>query len=690
MDTTAGYSSSSSVGEKIAAIINLLAHDFCKSRNVNHRKGGLIGMAAISITFVNSKVGAFGTAMGSGLVGGAGYAGGIESPEHSIEAYLQLLVPPVLLCFDDQESRVVYYACETLYNIAKVARSSILIYFNQIFDGLCKLFAHVDVDVKNSAYVLDRLIKDIVTETETFDVNTFMPLIQKHIKRTKPYIRQLLVGWISVLNSVPDISMLDYLPEFLEGLFSMLSDGNREIRQAADNALDEFLQEISIAEVTEFGPMASIIFSQCYSKEDLTRLRGLQWLDCFVQLGRERLCNVYPHIFGSIMHCVSEKNNKDIAKVASKANDSFMHLVQESKQSFDLQKMLYMLTVELLSDHEVTRVIALRWVRMLHEKEPGYINKNILHVLPVLLNLLSDESNEVLLINLHVIGRLSIDDGQFKRVLLALNQLFLEDRRLLEVRGALIIRQLCGLLDCKKVYITFAHILHDRLDREFVCLVVQILNLVLLTAAELKPLRDLLSTCLLSSKGSQGSQDSQEEVFTLLFRTWCHNPAAAFCLCMLAQAYDLSALLVCELDHSDVSVGFIVQVERLIQLVESPSFLPLRLQLLDSQFEHNTDLLKSLHSLLLLLPQSSTYKTLSQRLGLVSALQMHQGFGKRFGRYRDPPLSAPARTAAAASNGGALTSTSIRYGELIIRFKEVLAARSGTGKEQRVTITNND
>ena len=82
-----------------------------------------------------------------------------------------------------------------------------------------------------------RLIKDIVTESETFDVEQFIPLLQKYIRRTNPYIRQLLVGWITVLDSVPDITMLDWLPQFLEGLFNMLSDGNREIRQAADSCL---------------------------------------------------------------------------------------------------------------------------------------------------------------------------------------------------------------------------------------------------------------------------------------------------------------------------------------------------------------------------------------------------------------------------------------------------------------------
>lgn len=48
-------------------------------------------------------------------------------------------MPPVLACFTDQDARVRYYACEALYNIAKVAKGEILIYFNHIFDALCKV-----------------------------------------------------------------------------------------------------------------------------------------------------------------------------------------------------------------------------------------------------------------------------------------------------------------------------------------------------------------------------------------------------------------------------------------------------------------------------------------------------------------------------------------------------------------------
>ncbi|CAN0042566.1 unnamed protein product [Ectocarpus sp. 12 AP-2014] len=199
--------------DRICSIIVLLGQDFATSTNPNHRKGGLIGLAATAIGLMSAT-----------------------------KLYLDALLPPVLHCLDDPESRVRYYACESLYNIAKVARGDILAYFNQIFVGLCKLFADVDVDVKNGSNLLDRLIKDIVTESESFDVERFIPLLQKYIRRANPYIRQLLVGWITVLDSVPDINMIDWLPDFLDGLLNMLSDGNREIRQAADTALSDFLK----------------------------------------------------------------------------------------------------------------------------------------------------------------------------------------------------------------------------------------------------------------------------------------------------------------------------------------------------------------------------------------------------------------------------------------------------------------
>lgn len=53
--------------------------------------------------------------------------------------HLPELVQPVLTCFDDPDARVRYYACESLYNISKVARGAVLVFFNSAFEGLCKV-----------------------------------------------------------------------------------------------------------------------------------------------------------------------------------------------------------------------------------------------------------------------------------------------------------------------------------------------------------------------------------------------------------------------------------------------------------------------------------------------------------------------------------------------------------------------
>ena len=52
------------------------------------------------------------------------------------------LVEPVLVCFDDQDPRVRYYACESLYNVSKIGRGAVLVFFNKIFDGLCKVYIY--------------------------------------------------------------------------------------------------------------------------------------------------------------------------------------------------------------------------------------------------------------------------------------------------------------------------------------------------------------------------------------------------------------------------------------------------------------------------------------------------------------------------------------------------------------------
>lgn len=98
-----------------------------------------------------------------------------------------------------------------------------------------------------------------------------------------------------------------------------MSDGNREIKQAADNALADFLKEIKEAEVLEFGPMVTILVNQCRSKEKANRYTAVVWMTEFIALGGSHLQAQFSEIIGSVIHCISDAE-PDIAAAAKNAN----------------------------------------------------------------------------------------------------------------------------------------------------------------------------------------------------------------------------------------------------------------------------------------------------------------------------------------------------------------------------------
>ncbi|KAE9605289.1 putative vacuole morphology and inheritance protein [Lupinus albus] len=353
--------------DKITAVINLLTNEFTYSLQANHRKGGLIGLAAATVGLTT------------------------EAAQH-----LEQIVPPVLNSFSDQDSRVRYYACEALYNIAKVVRGDFIIFFNQIFDALCKLSADSDANVQSAAHLLDRLVKDIVTESDQFCIEEFIPLLRERMNVLNPYVRQFLVGWITVLDSVPDIDMLGFLPDFLDGLFNMLSDSSHEIRQQADSALSEFLQEIKNSPSVDYGRMAEILVQRAGSPDEFTRLTAITWINEFVKLGGDQLVPYYADILGVILPCISDKEEK-IRVVAREINEELCAIKGDPSEAFDVGAILSIARRQLSSEWEATRIEALHWISTLLNRHRTEVLTFLNDIFDTLLKALSDPSDEVVL-----------------------------------------------------------------------------------------------------------------------------------------------------------------------------------------------------------------------------------------------------------------------------------------------------
>jgi len=53
---------------------------------------------------------------------------------------------------------------------------------------------------------------------KAFSLAHFIPLLADRIFVISPFTRSYLVSWITVLDSVPELELISYLPDFLDGL----------------------------------------------------------------------------------------------------------------------------------------------------------------------------------------------------------------------------------------------------------------------------------------------------------------------------------------------------------------------------------------------------------------------------------------------------------------------------------------
>uniref|UniRef100_H2YAI8 Vacuolar protein 14 C-terminal Fig4-binding domain-containing protein n=1 Tax=Ciona savignyi TaxID=51511 RepID=H2YAI8_CIOSA len=200
----------------------------------------------------------------------------------------------------------------------------------------------------------------------------------------------------------------------------------------------------------------------------------------------------------------------------------------------------------------------------------------------------------------------------FTKFISRLLRYFKSDPKLLEERSSFIIRQLCALLNAENVFralstaLTFSSEQEQVEDPRFCSHTIKKLNTILMTSSELSELREKL-------KNKSGKENS--DLFCCLYKSWCHNPIAAICLCLLTQNYQHCCTLLQKFSDFELTVDLLVELDKLVQLLESPIFAYLRLQLLEGRCRQH--LTKCLYSLLMLLPQSRSFDTLHHRLNCV-------------------------------------------------------------------------
>lgn len=60
--------------------------------------------------------------------------------------------------------------------------------------------------------------KDFPENRKAFSLAHFIPLLRERIYVLSPFTRSYLISWIAVLDSVPELELVAFLPEFLDGI----------------------------------------------------------------------------------------------------------------------------------------------------------------------------------------------------------------------------------------------------------------------------------------------------------------------------------------------------------------------------------------------------------------------------------------------------------------------------------------
>ncbi|VDM06105.1 unnamed protein product [Schistocephalus solidus] len=173
------------------------------------------------------------------------------------------------------------------------------------------------------------------------------------------------------MNSMPTLSLLNYLPSLLDGLLRILSDSNSEIRRNCELLLSDFLMEISRQpESTDVPAMVNTLIVNCRlataavattlqrggcptapeslganaypsqsllsaSPERLQQVTALRWLNAFVDTESLNLLPLVADILSATLPClIDDRSDCSALEIAIRINEKLMKAVlcaQEAK-----------------------------------------------------------------------------------------------------------------------------------------------------------------------------------------------------------------------------------------------------------------------------------------------------------------------------------------------------------------------
>jgi hypothetical protein len=132
-----------------------------------------------------------------------------------------------LHCVSDEDAKVRYTACESLYNMIKSNSARVVVHSQQLLNALCKVAGDSDLENRQTAAVFGRLLKEVVHEHMSSDSSALRLLwatVETHSLFPSPIVKQLSLDWMSFLRDETSWSVyLSRISHIFPPLVSLIS-----------------------------------------------------------------------------------------------------------------------------------------------------------------------------------------------------------------------------------------------------------------------------------------------------------------------------------------------------------------------------------------------------------------------------------------------------------------------------------
>ncbi|CBZ25011.1 conserved hypothetical protein [Leishmania mexicana MHOM/GT/2001/U1103] len=590
------------------------------------------------------------------------------------------LLCPVLHSMGDADPIVRIAAIEACYELvrhhgAEAWRAR----FTDLFTALSIAVSDRDKRVFLLAEEVSCTLKESVSRNgaSAVDMNTFASFVSdtlgNYTSTSGPLVvdvgaavSQWVLQWLRFVLELPGCHFAASMASLLRVLLaaSVSNDTNVfDILHECRHGVSQHYSAETAADVCEVvGALCTCVHDTTSAR---TRVFCLEWLSELIHLA------IHDDIFQRHVPRVLQATLPELSSVDGSTHAAAVTTNQEVQHaivsvgdgvSAGVIDLLFRSVLEMLDSGagEETLIGGLEWLLVLHHLAPATSENLLCNVLGRITMLLDVASENVALRGTEVACVLT-NNGHFSDLVQLVLQRLLHhnyDGQLLR-RFPDIVRRLHTLRSGieeegfrEGVLVHFARALSDMTDLRFVSKVVLSLQAMLATFPELDDVRTLLRRGLTNADTA--------EMFSTLLPCWRYNAVALLSLGLLCRHFVFTRRICEHLGEVEMSVATYVQLDHLVQQLESSTFTFLRVSLLHPAA--CPALVQTLYVLLLLLPQSSPhYAVLSRRLQPVTVLV-------QLDKVAPEPLATAAQVEVSAAHWGQYISAQ----EALLQYEQTL------------------